>query len=334
MPRPADVGHLLLSFIPRQPSAIDTTRLLARLEDHGIKRTQRAIQALLHDLAEVFPIDCDTKSKPYRWYWLKDAPAYEFPPMNAHTALTLKLAYGMMDDLLPRASSEQLRAQQRRADEVLAKAASAGMWSRKVRVFPRGFNLLPPKVDRRVLGAVYDALFEDRCVHVRYRLRGKTHESEFDVNPIALVARGSLLTLVCTIGATGEIRQLHLHRMKAATPLDRAARRPPGFDLDAHIGEGHLSFRMGTKVKLVARVTEPVAETLSETPMSADQTLSAPSDGWARVEATVVDTLELRAWIASYGPNIEVLEPAVIREEVAANATKTAGLYAGQGGAS
>ena len=108
MPRPADVGHLLLSFIPREPDRIDTTRLRKLLAQQGIERTPRAIQEKLQALCADYPIRCLAKSKPYQWQWLKTAPSYEFPPMNAHTALTLKLAYDYLAALLPVSTLAQL----------------------------------------------------------------------------------------------------------------------------------------------------------------------------------------------------------------------------------
>jgi hypothetical protein len=117
--RPADIGHLLLSFIPREPDRIDTTRLRQLLAQQGVERTPRAIQEKLHALCGDHPIRCIAKSKPYQWQWLKSAPSYEFPPMNAHTALTLKLAYDYLAELLPVSTLAHLKAQARRAEEVV-----------------------------------------------------------------------------------------------------------------------------------------------------------------------------------------------------------------------
>lgn len=329
MPRSADVGHLLLSFIPREPDKLDTTRLRKLLEQQGIERTARAIQQQLHALAADHPIRCIAKSKPYQWQWLKDAPSYEFPPMNAHTALTIKLAYEYLAELLPVATLDHLKAKVRRADEVLARSSRVSAWTKKVRVFPRGLNLEPPKIDRVVLAVVYDALLESRRFDVTYRRRGEAKDGAFEVNPIALVVRGSLLTLVCTIGKSDEPRQLHLHRMRSATPKNVSARIPAGFDLDAHIRAGNLSFLLGApSIRLRARFAKPTVQTLEETPLAADQKLTVEADESVVVEATVPDTLELRAWIASYGPHVEVLAPDHLREQVAKQAAETAALYA------
>jgi hypothetical protein len=327
MPRPADVGHLLLSLIPREPDRIDTTRLRKLLEQQGIERTPRAIQEKLHALCAEHPIRCIAKTKPYQWQWLKTAPSYEFPPMNAHTALTLKLAYDYLAELLPVSTLTHLKAQVRRAEEVLGRSSSVSSWASKVRVFPRGLNLEPPNVDKAALAVVYDALLENRRFDVTYRIRGEKKDRTFEVNPIALVVRGSLLTLVCTIGKSDAPRQLHLHRMHDARATTRSAHVPAGFDLDAYIREGNLAFLLGANVRMRARFAEIVGQTLEETPLSKDQKLTREPDGRVILEATVPDTLELRAWLASYGPHVEVLEPAELRAQIGLQARETAALY-------
>jgi hypothetical protein len=326
--RPVDVGHLLLSLIPREPDRVDTTRLRKLLEQQGISRTPRGIQDKLQALCADHPIRCIATSKPYQWQWLKTAPSYEFPPMNAHAALTLKLAYDYLAELLPVSTLAHLKAQVRRAEEVLGRSSSVASWANKVRVFPRGLNLEPPRVDKAVLAVVYDSLLESRRLDVTYRMRGEKEDRTFEVNPLGLVVRGSLLTLVCTIGKREDPRQLHLHRMRDARSTGRAAHVPSGFDLDAHIREGNLSFPFGSKVGLRARFAEVVLPTLEETPLSKDQRLTKELDGHAILEATVPDTLELRAWLASYGPHVEVLAPPELRAQIGRQARETAALYA------
>jgi predicted DNA-binding transcriptional regulator YafY len=325
--RPADVGHLLLSMIPQAPRSIDATRLRRLLAQQDIERTPRAIQDTLQALRATYAIDCDDRTKPYQWQWRKGAPPYEFPPMNAHAALTLKLAYDNIRRLLPDDTQRLLKDRLRRADEVLAQALPMRSWSRKVRVFPYGLNLLEAKVDAEVLAGVCSALLGERCFEVVYRRRGHKDDERFEVHPLGLVARGPILTLVCTTGTDPGTKQLHVHRMKKVTGTGRRALRPEGFDLDTHIEGGNLQFRNGAPIRLRAAVDPMLAETLDETRLSEGQERRDRADGRVLVEATVADTLELRKWLASQGDGLEVLEPAALREAVAARARAAAALY-------
>ncbi len=320
------VPSLLLSFIPREPDRIDTTRLRLALAAQGIDRTPRAIQQQLTSLSSDHPIRCIATSKPYQWQWRREARGYEFPPMNAHTALTLTLAFEYLSPLLPQATLQHLRSQVTRAKEVLGQSGSVAKWKNKVRVLPRGIQLLAPKIAPEVLHTVYDGVLQERCLLVCYKKRNAKSAEEFEVHPLAIVARGSLITMVCT--KKGELRQLHLHRIQSISLLDERVRVPASFDLDRFIGEGNLAFRKGgQEIFLRALFDTAAVTTLEETPLARTQTLGEEREGRRLLEATVPDTVDLRAWLASYGPMVEVLEPRALRDEFAANAKKLARLY-------
>jgi predicted DNA-binding transcriptional regulator YafY len=325
------VAHLLLSNIPRAPARVDTTTLVRILAQAGVQRTARAVQGQLRRLCAELPLRCVDRTKPHQWQWMAGATTYEFPPMGAHTALTLKMAHAYLAPLLPPSTLAAMKGQLQRADEVLrANAASkVATWSRKVRVFPRGFNLLPPRVQPEIVAAVYTALLKERRFEATYRRRGRTEDERYDVNPLGLVVRGSLLVLVCTLGKSKNLRQLHLHRMSEPRLLETQAHAPDGFDLDAHIARGNLSFLVDEEpVSLRLLFSAVAAQTVEESPVAADQRLTRRDDGRVELEATVANTLELSGWIKSYGPYVEVLGPERLREEIALEARETAEVYA------
>ena len=53
-----------------------------------------------------------------------------------------------------------------------------------------------------------------------------------------------------------------------------------------------------------------------ETPISLDQKATVLDDKRVRIEATVPNTEELRAWLRSYGDLVEVVEPEELRQEM------------------
>lgn len=64
---------LLLTLLPKGPRRIDTATLEARLRERGVDVHRRTIQRDLLELACVFPIVADERSKPYGWRWADDA---------------------------------------------------------------------------------------------------------------------------------------------------------------------------------------------------------------------------------------------------------------------
>jgi predicted DNA-binding transcriptional regulator YafY len=63
----------LLTLLPKGPRRIDSATLADRLRARGLHAHRRTIQRDLVELATVFPIVSDERSKPYGWRWGDDA---------------------------------------------------------------------------------------------------------------------------------------------------------------------------------------------------------------------------------------------------------------------
>src|SRR4051794_7024436 len=73
-PRSATVRQWhLLSLLPKGPRRIDTATLEQRLRSRGLDVHRRTVQRDLVELATVFPLVSDDRSKPYGWRWADDA---------------------------------------------------------------------------------------------------------------------------------------------------------------------------------------------------------------------------------------------------------------------
>jgi len=309
----------LMRHVPRSPLRIDTGRLSGLLEQEGIQVTRRSIQRDLERLAARFTtLCCDDRDKPYGWYWDGSAPLVEIPGMGVPAAVTFSMTEAYLASVLPRSTLKSLDPHFARAREVLKKSATAKLasWPRKVRVVPRGHPLLPPDVLKRVLDVVYAALLDDRRFTALYKKRGTSSTKEYEVNPLGLVVRDGVLTLVCTFWDYDDVNHMLLHRMTRAEPLEKRARRPRGFDLDQHVASGGVGFALGDPIVLEALVDESVALTLAETPISKDQQLTPDGASRKRLRATVPDTMELRGWLLGYGALIEVKKPKALRKEM------------------
>ena len=58
------------------------------------------------------------------------------------------------------------------------------------------------------------------------------------------------------------------------------------------------------------------------------QLVTEERDGSLTWQATVAGTIEIRLWILSWGDEVEVLEPAALRDDVAATLATAAARYA------
>jgi predicted DNA-binding transcriptional regulator YafY len=106
----------LLALLPKGPRRIDTATLETHLRARGLDVHRRTIQRDLVELAAVFPIVSDERSKPYGWRWADHADALcAFPSMAAGTAEAAEI------DLLLRVRAGAVQAVTERL-----RAASAG----------------------------------------------------------------------------------------------------------------------------------------------------------------------------------------------------------------
>jgi predicted DNA-binding transcriptional regulator YafY len=129
------------------------------------------------------------------------------------------------------------------------------------------------------------------------------------VTPLGLVVRGDLSYLVCTLWDYQDIRQLAMHRVISATPIETPATKPEGFDLDEYIESGEFQYRVGTLIQLKAKFSRGAAAHLLETPLSDDQVIQRLDADHDLVTATVRDTAQLDWWLLGFASSVRVLEP-------------------------
>jgi predicted DNA-binding transcriptional regulator YafY len=81
-------------------------------------------------------------------------------------------------------------------------------------------------------------------------------------------------------------------------------------------------------VQVELRFASGVAGRIAETIWHPTQAVSVEHDGSLRWRATVSGTIEIRLWILSWGDDVDVVEPASLRDDVAATHRRAAERYA------
>ncbi len=103
--RPDSLETLQLAFelLRRIPKARTVTapELHQQLADAGYERDMRTVQRLLETLSEVYDIERDDSSKPYRYRWKEFAKGLSLPSLSAQESLLLMLAEQHLSSLLP-----------------------------------------------------------------------------------------------------------------------------------------------------------------------------------------------------------------------------------------
>jgi predicted DNA-binding transcriptional regulator YafY len=182
------------------------------------------------------------------------------------------------------------------------------------------------------LAEIADSVWNERMVEIRYRRWKTPREVTRRLAPLGVVLKAGTWYLVALAG--DDVRTFRVSNVLAVQPLDERFDRPSDFDLAGYWQEWADQFEIRMR-GLRARVRlspdgvrmlpyfigRQVAELVAPT-------LSAPdSDGWVEAVVPVETIRHAHGEFLRFGAEVEVLEPAELREMVTASVAKLAGIY-------
>ncbi len=311
----------MLHLIPRSPAQITVADLTAALTEQGYQVTSRTVQRDLNDIASVLPLECNDRSKPYGWKWSREARTH-LPMMSLQEALSLHLVQQHLTQLLPPALLDDLMPMFKQAMQTITGLGSKHQlqhWLNSVVVEAPTQPLQAPNIDLDIQHNIYQAVFEQKQLNVRYRALQANEAKDFVLHPLGIVQRGPITYVGGTAKDYEDIRLYALHRFEDAeiNHFDPAnPQNKQSWQDYLASGAGGFHERPEDKIQLVARIDESLAARLTETPLSSDQQLIANSDGSYQLIASVFDTWQLGWWILSQGESLIVQAPIQLRQQI------------------
>ena len=173
------------------------------------------------------------------------------------------------------------------------------------------------------LRAIQTALWEDRVLRIVYR-RDDGEVSERLVQPLGLVAKGSIW--YCIAQTNDQRRTYRVSRMLAAEVMDEHFTRPPDFDLPSYWEVSCAEFKAKIPRHPVRVRISPAG--FRHLPQS--QTVDQPSPigaQWQEMTLTFEAWHEARTALMSLGAEVEVLEPADLRQSIQDLAAQIVAFY-------
>ena len=296
-----------------------TEQIHRNLGAMGHAVTLRTVQRDLEALASHYPLRCDSASKPYGWDWRPGHARPIIAPLDLSQALAFNLLEREYLELMPQAASQVLGPWLAAAREQLRAQGhtKAARWASKVALRQLGPPLLRAKVHPSVLEAVSEALFLEQKITAQYRSAPALDYRTVQLNPLGLVHTSLVTYLAATFESYSDVRLLALHRLRKVQLRDAAVDTPQGFDLATYLDAGALNFRNEGMIVLKLRMHATAAAHLYETPLSVDQMIApAKRNGYVTITATVQKSLRLLWWLRGFGPQVTVLTPRKLREEI------------------
>ncbi|MEV0219731.1 YafY family protein [Streptomyces sp. NPDC050704] len=176
------------------------------------------------------------------------------------------------------------------------------------------------------LPAVADAVWNSRVLHVRYRRWREPTDVERRLEPYGLVLKAGRWYVVAGPGP----RTFRVDQILELAAADEEFTRPEDFDLAAYwtayqrdfhdrLYHGEAAVRLAPGA--VARLTGPAARAARATGRP------DPADGWTRATLPIESLAHAHDEFLRLGTDIEVLEPAELRERIAGTVAALARRY-------
>lgn len=125
------------------------------------------------------------------------------------------------------------------------------------------------------------------------------------------------------------IRTFKVERILDLSILPRTFDAPEGEALARTLRRAWDIIADQPETEVVLRFSPAVSARVREATWHPSQQVDELPDGSLAWRATVAGTIEIRLWILSWGDEVEVLQPAALRRDVAATLARAAGRYAG-----
>lgn len=317
----------LLSLLPARGPGKSASELWSALAADGHEVSKRQVERDLRELSSIFPLQCHDQSIPYGWRWA-DGAERSLPGMDTAEALSLAMAHQAVAPLLPASMLDLLRPRFLMAERMLAELVQSNRlasWKGKIHSAPLQLGLMAPQIDSGVVRTVHEALLGEEQIDIGYRQAAGTARA-LRLHPLGLIQRGPVGYLLANAWEYEDPRLYALHRMVSAQRTHEPARLPSGFSLQAWLVAGGAQFGDDlSSMEVQLRCDGPLLAILQETPLAAKQTIHGDV-----VTATLSNSWELRWWILSQGPAVEVLGPPALRQSIAECLRTASALYAAE----
>ena len=310
---------LILRKLTTRRPGITAREMMDHLVSEGITVTKRTVERDLVELSRLFPLETSVGSPPIGWRWRQDA-VQELPGLDLVEALSLSLVGDLLSQTLPPSLHSAIGARVNEARNKLTALPGQSLagWSQLARYIPAGMPLLTPKVCPEILSCVEEGLIHQKKVIVHYQGASSSEPREFTMHPVALLSHGSTPYLLASLGEGTELWQYPLHRFQSAELIEESSWRPPDFDLDQFLAQGHADFGKQKTIRLEAHLEPELATILRETPLSENQTLREKQGSFV-LKATLQYSWQLVFYILSQGPRMTVTKPKTLRDEIASS---------------
>lgn len=169
-----------------------------------------------------------------------------------------------------------------------------------------------------VIWPLVQAISERRVCRVTYRAVLAKEAKSYRVLPLKLFCHQGAVYLWCRVIPHEDVTTLNLQRLRKLELLAEKSEPPKGFDPVALEAASFGIFTGGARTTYRLRFSREVAPYIKERVWHLNQTLKTLPGGRVELAFTCSESPEISSWVASWRDQVEVVEPAALRTELAA----------------
>ena len=184
---------------------------------------------------------------------------------------------------------------------------------------------------RPVMGRHFEligsAITQRRRVQMQYYVRSRRELTERSVSPQRLVYWRNTWYLDAWCHTSDALRRFALDAIRSASLLTQRARDVPVKVIEAALDAGYGAFSGDTVLWATLRFTVEATQWVQHEQWHPQQQVTVHDDGSLTLRLPYTDATELAMDILRHGEQVEVLEPAALRESVQRSLVRAAARY-------
>jgi predicted DNA-binding transcriptional regulator YafY len=167
-----------------------------------------------------------------------------------------------------------------------------------------------------VIAALIDAILHQRQARIAYYSFNSRRTKSYLLDPYRLVYYRGGLYLYARAHEYNEVRTFAVERVQQVEVREGGFEIPKDFDPSAYARSAFGIFG-GTAETVELRFAPEIAGYVRERTWHESQTLAEEPAGGVRLTLEVALSFDLKAWIKGFLPQVEVVRPAALRDEIA-----------------
>ena len=178
---------------------------------------------------------------------------------------------------------------------------------------------------RSLLSDLRKALLYQYRVRIAYSKSGR-EPAQYDIDPYTIVLAKGGLYLLAYAHNRDAVRIFALERISAITVTRQRFEMPDEFEPEACFSDA-FGLVTDSPMRIKVRFDRELAHMVKDRIWKSGQKLSVAHDGSILLEFEASGSMEIMAWILSYGRHAELLEPPELRKEMRRQAKALREIY-------